>query len=401
MQPIVDNKEHDKIPAIFQLGFRIFFLSGSLFCVFALFLWGTIFFHGSSLQPFGTSFWWHSHEMIFGFSIAIITGFLLTAVQTWTGIPGVKGYSLAGLFSVWLLGRILLLFPVGIPEMIVSTVDLIFLPLVAIALGYPVLRVRQKRNMIFIPILLLLFAENFIMHRGIWLEQVTMTRDAAWAGVITVVLLISIMGGRVIPFFTARATGTEQPAAYTWLELLANIPLLLFILYFITGKPLAIPPIALIVTAITGALFQLFRLSRWQFWLCTKEPLLWSLHASYLFIPIGLILMALHHGDYNVTASQAIHSFTVGTIGGLILAMISRVSLGHTGRKLQTLSGMSFAFFLMIIAGLIRSPLSALDIVSPVVSLGLSFIFFILAYLIFLWRYIPILSKRRIDGRPG
>ncbi|MCP3675064.1 MAG: hypothetical protein GY829_11435, partial [Gammaproteobacteria bacterium] len=103
----------------------------------------------------------------------------------------------------------------------------------------------------------------------------------------------------------------------------------------------------------------------------------------------------------DVTASQALHSFTVGTVGGLILAMISRVSLGHTGRKLQTLSSMRWAFVLMIIAGLIRSPLSAFQILSPAISLTLSFIFFIVAYAIFLWRYIPILSKRRIDGRPG
>ncbi|RKZ99574.1 MAG: hypothetical protein DRQ47_10810 [Gammaproteobacteria bacterium] len=157
----------------------------------------------------------------------------------------------------------------------------------------------------------------------------------------------------------------------------------------------------MVVSLAITALAQLVRMSRWQFWLCAKEPLLWSLHGTFFFIPLGLILLALHYAGFDVTASQAIHSFTVGSIGGLILAMISRVSLGHTGRKLQTMPGMGFAFMLMILAGLLRSPLAAFQIMSPYISLGLSFTFFILAYVIFLWRYIPILTKRRIDGRPG
>lgn len=341
------------------------------------------------------------HEMVFGFSAAIITGFLLTAVQTWTGVPGVKGRKLAALFFVWLAGRLLLLFPGDLPVFLISTVDLLFVPLVAIALAYPVIATRQKRNMIFIPILLLLFLGNLGMHLGIWNQQPTFSRDAVWASVVTLVLLISIMGGRVIPFFTARATGTEQPAMLIWLELLANIPLLLLVLYYLGAQPEAIGKELLIATSITAALFQLVRFLRWQFWLCFREPLLWSLHGCYLFIPVGLLLLAWHYGGGEVTASQALHSFTVGAIGGLILAMISRVSLGHTGRQLKTLPGMGFAFFLMLLAALTRSPLAAFQILTPVMSLSLSFIFFMLAYGIFLWRYIPVLTKKRIDGRPG
>ena len=401
MQPITDNAALDKIPAIFQLGFRIFFLSGSLFAVISLFLWGSQLFHVVAIRPFGGSYWWHSHEMVFGFSTAIIAGFLLTAVQTWTGIPSIKGRNLSLLFVVWLSARLLLLFPGAIPQTVISVIDLAFLPLVAFALGYPIIRIKQWRNLVFIPILLLLFIENFIAHRGLWIEQPTMTRDAIWAAVLTVILLISIMGGRVIPFFTARATGTEQPSAIRILELGANIPVLMLIVYFLAGQSEAVTNTVLVAISSIGFLFQLVRTLRWQTVLTFKEPLLWSLHFSYLFIPLGLALLALHYAGLDVTASQALHSFTVGTIGGLILAMISRVSLGHTGRKLQTLSAMRWAFALMIAAGLIRSPLSAFQILSPTISLTLSFTFFIVAYAIFLWRYIPILSKRRIDGRPG
>ena len=174
-----------------------------------------------------------------------------------------------------------------------------------------------------------------------------------------------------------------------------------YIIDYITGQPELITNNMLITISATGALFQLIRTIRWQTLLTFKEPLLWSLHLSYLFIPLGLALLSLHYTGLEVTASQALHSFTGGTIGGLILAMISRVSLGHTGRKLQTLAAMRWAFALMIIAGLIRSPLSAFQILTPTISLTLSFIFYIVAYSIFLWRYIPVLSKRRIDGRPG
>jgi len=401
MQPIMDNTKLDKIPAVFQLGFRIFFLSGTLFSVIALLLWGNIFFHGMNVTPIGGSYWWHGHEMVFGFSTAIIAGFLLTAVQTWTGIPSVKGKTLSALFILWLAARLLLLFPGDISLWIISIVDLAFLPFVAIALGYPIFRIKQWRNMIFIPILLLLSVENFMAHRGVWLEQPDVSQNAIWSAVITVVLLISLMGGRVIPFFTARATGSEQPAPILWMELLANIPLLLILLFYLFNKPESVSLSAISGIAYFAAVFQFIRLVRWQFWLCFKEPLLWSLHFTYLFIPLGLVMLGMHYSGMEITASHALHSFTVGTVGGLILAMISRVSLGHTGRKLETRRGMGVAFFMMILAGLIRSPLGAFEILSPVVSLGLAFLFFITAYCIYLWHYFPILTRRRIDGRPG
>jgi len=300
----------------------------------------------------------------------------------------------------------LLLFPTLLPAseyslIAISIIDLLFIPAVAFVLAYPIIVNKQWRNLIFIPILILLFIENLIMHLGLWLNTPTISFDAAWAGVFTVVMLISVMGGRVIPFFTAKATATNQPSAILLLELLANLPILIVITYFIATRPDFVSNQALVIIFSTAAFFQLIRFARWRFWLCFKNPLLWSLHASYLFIPLGLTLLALHFAGFNVSQSQALHSLTVGAIGGLILAMMARVSLGHTGRKLQTLRGMGIAFMLMILAGIFRSPLAAFDLLSPMMSLKLSFVFFILAYSIFLRRYIPILLQRRIDGRTG
>ena len=401
MQSITDNSTLDKIPAVFHLGFRIFFLSGAMFAVIALLLWGTQFFHGNTINPYVNSFWWHSHEMVFGFCVAIISGFLLTAVQNWTGIPSVKGYPLIGLFIVWLAGRLLLLFPGNVPTLIISSVDLMFIPLVALALAYPIIKIKQWRNLIFVPILLLLFLENFLVHRGLWLNQAALSQNAIWASVFTIILLISIMGGRVIPFFTAKATATEKPSVILALELSANLPILAIIIYFISSKPALVTNHIVIALYSIAAAFQLIRMLRWQFWLCFKNPMLWSLHASYIFLPMGLAMLALNAAGFPVTTSQALHGITVGTMGGLMLSMISRVSLGHTGRQLAALPGMQIAFVLMIIAAVFRSPINALQLISPSLSLAISFVCFILAYGIFVWVYFPILVKKRIDGRAG
>ncbi len=401
MQPINDTQKLNHFPVLFHLGFRIFFLSGALFSVIALTLWGTFFFHGIPLKPIGNSFWWHSHEMVFGFSGAVIAGFLLTAVQNWTGIPAISGKKLIALFLVWLSARLLILFPMTIPVWIISVIDLSFLPLVTFTLAIPIIKIKQWKNLIFIPILFILVIENTLSHLGLWLNSPLLSQNAIWSAVFTIILLISVMGGRVIPFFTARGTNSEQPLAIPKLELAANLPIVLFVLYFISAKPDAISVLHLSILSATTAILQLTRMLRWQFWLCTKEPLLWSLHLSYLFIPIGFILLTLHYSGFAVSASHALHSFTVGAIGGMILAMIARVSLGHTGRKLNTLGGMRIAFILMAVAALFRSLLSAFELVTPTIGLTVSFVCFITAYSIFLIRYIPILSNKRVDGRTG
>lgn len=156
MLNITDLKQEQKKPPIFRLAFRPFFLFGSLFSVVALMLWA-VFLNNPALawQPYGGWLWWHGHEMLFGFSLAIIVGFLLTAIQNWSGIPGLSGWPLVGLFSFWLTGRLLMLFPV-VPGEIIAIVDTLFLPLAAYALGRPIVAAKLWRNLMFIPLLLLL-----------------------------------------------------------------------------------------------------------------------------------------------------------------------------------------------------------------------------------------------------
>ena len=401
MQQIIDNSLSDKIPAVLQLAFRIFFLSGSLFCLIALLLWSTALFHDIGFVPYSGSYWWHSHEMVFGFSAAIIAGFLLTAVQNWTGIPSIKGTKLLLLFLLWISARILFIFPNLVPNIVIAILDVAFFPMVAITLAYPVIKIQQWRNLVFVPVLLLFATENALFHYAVINEQLLLQRNVLWASVFTVVLLVSIIGSRVIPFFTARGTGKEPKAKLLWLELLANSGIALLVFYYLFGKPIVINDTIIITILAVTLITQLIRQSRWNIIYSFKEPLLWSLHLSFLFIPIGIVLLLLNRLGLTISESHALHSFTVGTISGMILAMMARVSLGHTGRQLATVSPMATAFALMILAALVRSPISTLDIISATMSLSLSIGCFILAYGIFLWRYIPILSKPRIDGRPG
>jgi len=407
MQQIIDHNKPDKTPAVFQLGFRIFFLSGALFSVIALFTWYLILFFKPELlnqSYFNNSHWWHAHEMIFGFSAAVIAGFLLTAVQNWTGMPGIKGHKLMGLFAVWLAARLLMLTPSPsvsplIIPIIISIIDVLFLPLVALTLALPLIKIKQWKNLVFIPIILILTTENIMLHVGVQMRDYLLVQNSLWAAVLTITLLISVVGGRVIAFFTARKMAVEQLKPILGLDIVANGTVLLLVVYYAFSKPSDITHFQLGIVSAIAAAFQLIRMLRWKFWVTLSEPLLWSLHLSYLFIPIGFLLLSLNFFGYGIVPSQALHSFTVGAIGGVILAMISRVSLGHTGNQLRTLPGMKFAFVLMIVSAIFRSIIYSTELLSMTTTLTISFVYFIIAYAIFIWNYYSILTKPRTENR--
>lgn len=196
--------------ALFRLGFRPFFLFASLFSVLALGIWGG-FLSGINLLPLSVNpLWWHGHEMIFGFVCAVVAGFLLTAVQNWTGQAGIKGVGLLGLFSVWLLPRLLLLMPLAIPFTLIMFIDLLFLPLTALILAQAVIRVRQWRNFVFIPILALLTLMNALSYYGVLTNQFEWINIGLYGAVVLISIIVALLGGRVIPFFTERATQWQR-----------------------------------------------------------------------------------------------------------------------------------------------------------------------------------------------
>lgn len=397
MQLIDLNKEERIIP-LFRLGFRPFFLFAALFSILALSLWGMVLFGGVSFSPYGSWFWWHGHEMLFGFVGAVIAGFLLTAVQNWTGRLGLRSYPLVALFVVWLLGRIMLLFPGPFPTQLIALVDISFLPLVAAVLGFFVVRARLWRNMLFVPVLLILAILNGFMHWAAMGNDVLLYKKMATTVIFLITFLVSLMGGRVIPFFTANGTNTEKAAPIKWLEITALASILLLVL----GTLLSLNATVMGLICLLASASHLIRTLRWRIWITFSVPLLWSLHVACWFLAIGFFQLALFHWGFIDDYISVLHTLTVGGIGLIILAMIARISLGHTGRSLQIGPIVVIGFAALVGAALLRA---VLPLVVPGASFtvvyGGSIALWVLGFGAFIVAYLPILTKARVDGRPG
>jgi len=376
--------------ALFRLGFRPFFLFASLFSVLALGIWGG-FLSGINLLPQSVNpLWWHGHEMIFGFVCAVVAGFLLTAVQNWTGQAGIKGTWLLGLFSVWLLPRLLLLMPLAIPFTLIMFIDLLFLPLTALILAQAVIRVRQWRNFVFIPILTLLTLMNALSYYGVLTNQFEWINIGLYGAVALISIIVALLGGRVIPFFTERATQWQRQTAIPVLEWLSFISLFGLVISLILQEQILLRSMAGIASIVL-----LLRWHRWGWHACRRVPLLWSLHLSYVCIPIGLALISL-----GFPLSVGMHAITVGGLAGMILAMMARVSLGHTGRTLQPPSIMKYAFGLILLAAVFRVLAGIIPLWSASLLLA-AITSWVIAFGCFCICYGPMLCQARIDGRPG
>lgn len=388
----------EDIPLL-RLAFRPFFLLAALFSLLAMVAWWGVLSHTWSFQPYGGSYWWHAHEMLFGFVAAVIVGFLLTAVRNWTGIPGIHGKRLLALVSLWLLARLLMALNLQtVPGLLIALLDLAFLPAAAWILARSVLAVKQYRNLVFLPLLLAMSLSNGYMHWAVLAQDMSWLQTGSHAMVILVTAIMCVLGGRVFPMFTANGTGTERVAPLPWLEKTALISIAILAVAFLI--PLKLPDTVLSVLFLLAGVAHGLRWVRWRFWVTLKTPLVWSLHVAYACIPAGLLLLALHYATGQITFSLAMHVITVGAMGGMILSMMSRVALGHTGRAIAVGRWMTVAFLLMLAALLSRTLWQALAPASfsPLIF---SAIFWCLAYALYLIKYLPILTQPRVDGLNG
>ncbi|CAE6914612.1 NnrS family protein [Vibrio sp. B1FLJ16] len=394
MLNITDKKVEEKIPAWLRLGFRPFFLFGAIYAVIAIALWVWMFQTGQPDALAVPALWWHVHEMLFGFSMAIVAGFVLTAVQNWTGINGTKYYTLFAIFGLWLVPRILFWTPA--PLWLTSTIEALFLLSVAYEVGIRVYRAKGWRNLFFVPLFLLAIFANFASYATVK-GMPPFTASAVWQAMLWwFTLLLSVMGGRVIPFFTARRFNFEKAQPMVLLDWFANLPLvMLFILSFFPvtfselGKPLML----------FAGIAQLIRFLRWRPWLTLSEPLVWSLHAAYLCLAASLLLRGAWSDAFAV--HNLIHLFAIGALGGLILAMITRVTMGHTGRMIYKGPNMIIAFVSVIAAALVRSFAVIFDPANMMLWIDISGGLWILAFGMFIWRFSAMLVTPRIDGHPG
>ncbi|MDQ7049509.1 MAG: NnrS family protein [Enterobacterales bacterium] len=384
--------------ALFTLAFRPLFLAASFFAMVAISWWTVYWIHPFSWSPYGGAIWWHAHEMLFGFGVAVVTGFLLTAAKNWTGVPGVNGPWLAGLVSVWIAGRLMMALPQFFSPKLVIAVDLSYLLLCAIAMAYPILKVRQWRNILFVPILLILAGLNATSHWASSHGKPAMALHALHATVMLFILIISVIGGRVIPMFTANTTAKPRQAVLFWLEASTIFSTAILVIIAFIGFDQVNSRLTTAV-ALVAAIAHFIRLSRWGGLSTSSVPLLWSLHLSYLFIPIGFILLALYALDLLDDLSAGLHCFTLGAIGGMILSMMSRVALGHTGRPLITRSIVTISFSLILTAAVIR-------VVIPIWfaqyyhwGIAMAGSLWVVSYAIYFYVYAPMLISPRADGR--
>ena len=394
--------EHEKaILPLFRQAFRPLFLLGASFSVIAMLLWGLVISGHLNLEFVGNQLFWHSHEMIFGFVGAIIIGFLLTAVQSWTGQRAPHGNTLIIIVLLWLAGRLSLLFGSGLPLWLVISIDVSFLPVSAYLLAKPILKAKQTKSLFFIPVLLLLTICNGLMYTGLIMGHPDIQQTGSISAVLLITLLMAVIGGRVIPMFTANGTQTAKVSNIPWLDKTALASLwLLFAIHFLMLTKF-IPSIIVSLLFAVSAVLVFTRGYRWKLWSTLDVPLLWSLHIGYWFIPLGLGMFAAYYAGLNIPFSVALHALTAGAMGSMILSMMSRVSLGHSGRSLTPKQLMSLAFLLLISVGLTRTLMIWLFPTHISFWLWFSVLAWILAYTLYVIIYFPILTSPRPDGKLG
>ena len=393
------ERPEDRIPAdsfaLFALGFRPFFLLATLLAMSVVTLWLPYLFGHITLAGYFNPLHWHGHEMIFGYATAVIAGFLLAAVRNWTSIDTPSGTPLMLLVMVWLLGRLACTLPLGLPPVLIATIDLAFLPALMLALSGPLIRAKKFRNMVFLLILALLTLANLLMHlQALGLEASGGLGIKLGLGLI--ILVIVVMGGRVIPFFTRNPLPGMEPRIRPWVEVcaVAGVALLLLL------ELLAIPSLYLAVLSLLVGAIQFIRLSGWYDRRIWSRPIIWVLHLAYASIALGFVFKGLALLDW-LPSSSAIHALGFGGIGLITLGMMARVSLGHTGRMLELPALTVWGIRLLTLGAIIRFAATLLSNEQRMLLLIASAICWVLAFSAFFKDYAPMLIRPRIDGRPG
>jgi len=385
-----------EIAPLWRLAFRAGFLAAAAFGVLAMCRWLSWILWPQSWQAGISPHWWHAHEMIFGFALPVIAGFLLTAVATWTNLPGTRGRRLQLLFGLWLVARLLLwLAPQW--RLLAWLAEMLFLLLLSLELGRRVWARRQWRNMLFLPVLAVLMLLDSASYLS--LDDPVVATRLHYGAVWMIVVFVVIIGGRVIPLFTGNRLGIRIPPQPAWLDNLAigSVTAVGLVTAFAPHPETAawLPALCLATSVL-----HFYRLGCWQGWQARGVPLLWSMHLGYLCIPLALLGVALAGDDYTAN-KNVIHLLAVGTVGGMILAMMSRVSLGHTGRPLEVPSYIAWAFALIMLAAVVRGCLPMVAAGLTRLSWGTSALLWIAVFSAFLFRYLPILTRARADGKPG
>ncbi|MCP4992604.1 MAG: NnrS family protein [Gammaproteobacteria bacterium] len=385
------------VSTLLALGFRPLFSGAAIAAVVLMVLWLVVWSGKFQIPVYYDFIGWHSHEMLFGYAAAAISGFLLTAVRNWTGVNTPSGTHLGIIVLLWLAGRIAPFLAGILPAPVIAILDLAFLPAVAHGLYSPLWQGQQKVNRIFVPLILLMALANLLIH--LQALGVTTTAFRGTDMMLNLVLfVIIIIGGRIIPFFTENGLrggfqAKRNPNVEKGVVITLSALILVQLLY---PNPLLVGVLAGLV-----AITQLIRLAGWHTPKVWGVPILWVLHAGYIWIVVGFALEAL--AAFGLApANLAKHALTIGGVGGLTVGMMARVSLGHTGRSIdQPPRIMPTVFVLLNITALLRVFGPMLLPEKYNMWIHISGGLWAICFLGFAIAYIPMLLKPRLDGKPG
>jgi uncharacterized protein involved in response to NO len=386
--------------ALFAYGFRPFFLAVGVAALVLVPWWAGSFAFGIPLGSAWPPTLWHSHEMLFGFIGAAVAGFLLTAVPSWTGQRGFAGLPLMLLAALWALGRLLVASSGLWPPAIVAVVDLAFLPALAGLVAQPLLR-SQSRNTPLLLVLGLLWASNVAFYWELAALDATRAALALRAGIDVVLVLVTVIGGRIVPAFTSSGLKTrgDVVALRAWRGI---TPVAIALMVAVAVVDVVIPDgIVAGWIALAAALAQAIRMLQWRSLRTLRLPIVWVLHLAYAWLPVGLALKALALLNGAGIAAFWIHALTIGAIATMILAVMTRATLGHTGRPLAVSPSITVAYLLLAAAAVVRVFGLAWWRHGYPAVIVVSALLWTAAFAVFVAIYAPMLWSPRVDGKPG
>lgn len=385
--------------ALFELGFRPFFSFAGIFAILSITLWMAVYvFSATGVEPRIGGVVWHSHEMVYGYALAVVAGFLLTAISNWTGLPGLRGAPLFLLLLAWVVGRIAFFSSVNTALYVAAIADGLFLLGLIVAVSLPVVKTRQWKQTGIITKLLLLLLSNLVYYAGVLGLLENGEHWGLYAGFYLLLALVFTLARRVLPFFIERGIGQDiKINNRRWVDIGS---IMLFLIWAVVDVFMQQANLVAVLSILLLAV-HFVRMSDWYNAGIWRRPLLWSFYLGYGFLVCGFLLKALSVWT-GIAPPLVVHAFAFGGVGLVTLSMMSRVTLGHTGRNVFEPPKMLFHMFVLLITGaLFRVIVPIIDMSHYRIWIGVSQVLWICAFGLFTVISLPMLFRPRVDGRPG
>lgn len=395
------RKRRAEIPVFFQLSFRPFFLFTGIWATLVVPIWVLAFtgYMPLSIGPFSIAqdpLLWHQHEMLFGFAAAAVTGFILTAIPNWTGRLPVRGWRLGILAAAWIVGRLAMVSSQQIGPFATATLDVSLLTLLMFTIARELVRGKNWRNLPVLALISLLALANWLVH----FESIGVA-DTAAIGIrlatFVLAVLVALIGGRILPSFTRNWLNAQGATSFpSPMGKFDQIALAAIVLVMATQVLWPDSTAAAAVALVAGILHGV-RLTRWKTGSVLSEPIIWVMHLGYAWLVLGLVLIALSGFSDAVPRSAALHAITAGGFATMILAVMTRASLGHTGRPLEAGKGTVMIYVLITIAALVRTAAPFFD-QGLEIAIWISGFAWCAGFGLFTVLYWPVLTRPRLTN---